>query len=55
MGKPLIAGNWKMHGTAESARNLATQLSQHSFQEMPMRDDCFSAACTYIGGQRCSC
>jgi triosephosphate isomerase len=33
MGKPLIAGNWKMHGTAESALNLATQLSQHSFQE----------------------
>jgi len=33
MGKPLIAGNWKMHGTAESARNLATQLGHHSFQE----------------------
>ena len=33
MGKPLIAGNWKMHGTAESARKLATQLSQHSFQD----------------------
>jgi triosephosphate isomerase len=33
MGKPLIAGNWKMHGTAESARNLATQLSHHKFQE----------------------
>ena len=33
MGKPLIAGNWKMHGTVESARKLATQLSQHSFQD----------------------
>ena len=33
MGKPLIAGNWKMHGTAESARNLATQLGHHRFQE----------------------
>ena len=33
MGKPLIAGNWKMHGTAKSARNLATQLSHHKFQE----------------------
>jgi len=33
MGKQLIAGNWKMHGTAESARNLATQLSHHSFQD----------------------
>lgn len=33
MGKPLIAGNWKMHGTAESALNLATQLGQYSFQE----------------------
>jgi triosephosphate isomerase len=33
MGRLLIAGNWKMHGTAESARNLATQLSHHSFQE----------------------
>ena len=33
MGKPLIAGNWKMHGTAESALNLATQLSQYRFQE----------------------
>ena len=33
MGKPLIAGNWKMHGTAESALNLATQLSHQKFQE----------------------
>ena len=33
MGKPLIAGNWKMHGTAESARNLATQLGHHRFQD----------------------
>jgi len=33
MGKPLIAGNWKMHGTAESALQLATQLSQYRFQE----------------------
>ncbi len=33
MGKPLIAGNWKMHGTAESARNLATQLGRYRFQE----------------------
>jgi len=33
MGKALIAGNWKMHGTAESALRLATQLSHHGFQE----------------------
>jgi triosephosphate isomerase len=29
MAKPLIAGNWKMHGTAESAIHLASQLGQH--------------------------
>ena len=33
MGKPLIAGNWKMHGTAESARKLATEVSHHNAQE----------------------
>ena len=33
MGKPLIAGNWKMHGTAESALTLAAQLNQYRFQE----------------------
>jgi triosephosphate isomerase len=33
MGKPLIAGNWKMHGTTESALKLATQLSHYRSQE----------------------
>jgi triosephosphate isomerase len=33
MGKSLIAGNWKMNGTADSALKLATQLSYHEFQE----------------------
>ena len=33
MAKPLIAGNWKMHGTAESARKLATEVSHHNAQE----------------------
>lgn len=33
MCKPLIAGNWKMHGTTESALNLAAQLARHRTQE----------------------
>ena len=29
MAKPLLAGNWKMHGTAKSAAKLADQLAAH--------------------------
>ena len=29
MTKPLIAGNWKMHGSANSAADLAKQLALH--------------------------
>jgi len=29
MAKPLIAGNWKMHGSAASATALASHLAQH--------------------------
>ena len=50
MGKPLIAGNWKMHGTAESARNLATQLGHHRFQDDAAEMSCFSAAGPLISG-----
>ena len=28
MTKPLVAGNWKMHGNTETARNLAAQLAE---------------------------
>ena len=28
MTKPLVAGNWKMHGNTETARNLAVQLAE---------------------------
>lgn len=30
MAKPLLAGNWKMHGTAKSATNLASQIAEYS-------------------------
>ena len=30
MAKPLLAGNWKMHGTAESAAELASQIAAFS-------------------------
>ncbi|MGB1327494.1 MAG: triose-phosphate isomerase [Porticoccaceae bacterium] len=30
MAKPLLAGNWKMHGTAKSAANLASQIAEYS-------------------------
>lgn len=33
MCKPLIAGNWKMHGNTDSAANLAAQLARHRIQE----------------------
>ena len=28
MAKPLVAGNWKMHGNTETASNLAAQLAE---------------------------
>jgi len=30
MAKPLLAGNWKMHGTAKSAAKLASQIAAYS-------------------------
>ena len=30
MAKPLLAGNWKMHGTAKSAAELASQLADYT-------------------------
>ncbi len=30
MAKPLLAGNWKMHGTAKSAAELASQLADYA-------------------------
>ena len=30
MAKPLLAGNWKMHGTAKSAAELASQIAAYS-------------------------
>ena len=30
MAKPLLAGNWKMHGTAQTAAKLAADLATYS-------------------------
>jgi triosephosphate isomerase len=30
MAKPLLAGNWKMHGTAQTAAKLAADLANRS-------------------------
>ena len=36
MAKPLLAGNWKMHGTAKSAAKLADQLAAHTGERPEM-------------------
>jgi len=36
MAKPLLAGNWKMHGTASSAAKLAGELADYSAEKPDM-------------------
>ncbi len=36
MTKPLVAGNWKMHGNTETASNLAAQLAEQWNDHLPV-------------------
>ena len=45
MAKSLIAGNWKMHGTAASAGAIAEELARHWNNQNSVEMIVFSAIC----------